>query len=421
MADAGLDAIVAASPANVRYVTGYGCWIEELLEEWMIRPGATASAAQESFAVLRPGAEPTLLVAAGVAPEALGGWAPDVRVFGALPYDGEVDRRDLPAEFLPVLDAHRRRTGDDAPSGLAALLRDLGLGDAVVGADRDGMAPRTLAAVADALPQTTFRNCSNLLRLIRMVKSDAELEVLERAALLNERAATEVLRDARPGDSIDALQREFAGIVGAAGGEFDHFATGPWGLGGTTSSRYTLRTGDAMCVDYGCRVQGYFADAGVTLALGGLGADLARRYEALRAAILEIGVAAVVPGAPASSVHEAMSSHLAKEGISGCFPHGHGLGLEIRDYPILVPDTGLRIADDTIDIAADLPLEPGMVVNLEVTQFVPGVASLEVEISVVVTETGGRPFVPQGRETPVEPEPELAVSDAGASERRFDG
>jgi len=61
-----------------------------------------------------------------------------------------------------------------------------------------------------------------------------------------------------------------------------------------------------------------------------------------------------------------MTDFLARHGITACFPHGHGLGLELRDYPIIVPDTGLRISDDCVDLPADLPLEPGMVINLEV-------------------------------------------------------
>jgi Xaa-Pro aminopeptidase len=98
-----------------------------------------------------------------------------------------------------------------------------------------------------------------------------------------------------------------------------------------------------------------------------------------------------------------MVDFLAGRGITACFPHGHGLGLELRDYPILVPDSGLSIADDCVAVPADLPLEPGMVVNLEVSIFLPGAGSLEVEITTLVTETGARPFVPQDRSTPVRP------------------
>jgi Xaa-Pro aminopeptidase len=107
------------------------------------------------------------------------------------------------------------------------------------------------------------------------------------------------------------------------------------------------------------------------------------------------------PGVRASAVHHAMADHLAARGITAVFPHGHGLGLELRDYPILVPATGLRIADECVDVDSDLELEPGMVVNLEASVFIAGVASVEVEITTVVTDGGARPFVPQDRSQPV--------------------
>ena len=98
-----------------------------------------------------------------------------------------------------------------------------------------------------------------------------------------------------------------------------------------------------------------------------------------------------------------MKDFLAGHGITACFPHGHGLGIELRDYPILVPDTGLRISDDCIDLPADLPLEPGMVINLEVVILLPGAASLEVEITTLVTPSGARPFIVQDRAAPMSP------------------
>jgi hypothetical protein len=41
------------------------------------------------------------------------------------------------------------------------------------------------------------------------------------------------------------------------------------------------------------------------------------------------------------------------------------------------------------------------VINLEGTIWVPGVASVEVEITSLVTENGARPFVEQDRTQPV--------------------
>ena len=89
--------------------------------------------------------------------------------------------------------------------------------------------------------------------------------------------------------------------------------------------------------------------------------------------------------------------------MAASFPHGHGIGLEVRDYPILVPDKGGRIADECVDEAADLPLEAGMVLNLEAMIFAPGRASLHMEQSFVVEADGNRPLVEQDRAQPVVP------------------
>ena len=74
-----------------------------------------------------------------------------------------------------------------------------------------------------------------------------------------------------------------------------------------------------------------------------------------------------------------------------------------RSYPVLVPDTGLPIADDCVDEPADLPIEEGMVLNLEAMIFMPGVGSLHIEKSFVVEGTQTRSLVPQDRRQPLVP------------------
>jgi Xaa-Pro aminopeptidase len=98
-----------------------------------------------------------------------------------------------------------------------------------------------------------------------------------------------------------------------------------------------------------------------------------------------------------------MLQTLNDNGITITFPHGHGLGLEVRDYPILVADNGLRIKDGCVDVASDLPLEADMVLNLEAMVSLADIASLHIEKSFVVTPDGSRPLVPQDRSQPVQP------------------
>jgi Xaa-Pro aminopeptidase len=113
----------------------------------------------------------------------------------------------------------------------------------------------------------------------------------------------------------------------------------------------------------------------------------------LTALLRDLGLADAVVGVDRDGMAPRTVANLAQagRGLTGTFPTGHGIGLEVRGYPIVVPDTGLRIADDTVGVPADVLLEEGMVVNLEVTQFIPGVGSLEVEVTTLVTGSGARP------------------------------
>jgi Xaa-Pro aminopeptidase len=118
---------------------------------------------------------------------------------------------------------------------------------------------------------------------------------------------------------------------------------------------------------------------------------------------MDAGGEAMRPGVKASAVASAMVQALHDRGITASFPHGHGVGLEVRDYPILVADNGLRIRDDCVDVASDLPLEADMVLNLEAMVSLADIASLHIEKSFVVTPDGSRPLVPQDRSQPVQP------------------
>jgi Xaa-Pro aminopeptidase len=152
-------------------------------------------------------------------------------------------------------------------------------------------------------------------------------------------------------------------------------------------------------VDFGCICQHYFSDSGRTLAVGDLCQPLSDRYTALRACI-DRGAEVMRPGLQASSVRDAMWNRLTESGVEASYPHGHGLGLEPRDYPIIVAPNRLRIKDDCLDVSSDLPLEAGMVINLEAAIFAPPCASLNIEKTFLITEGASEPLIAQDREHP---------------------
>ena len=402
MRRAGIDAIVATSPVNVTYFTGYYNWLAGQFKDFMVRPGGNGDLLP-AFGLYPAAGAPALVVDAALAVNAMDIEGLELRPVGGAMLDragGTVDLAGRQREVYELLDA--APLAQTAVQALVALLQARGLARGRVGLEMEGMAADVLAEVRDALPEVEFAECANLIRLVRMVKTEEEIARMARAAALGEDAAARALATARPGRSLRELGQIFRSEVAAQGADLDHFAYGIKGMGLATETDYVPDAGDLMYIDYGCVYRNYCSDSGLTLALGPLSEVWAHRYEAL-CACLAAGRRAMVPGAHSSAVPAAMWAALEECGIAVSFPHGHGVGLEVRDYPILVADTGLRIRDDCVDEPADLPLEENMVLNMEAMVFALGEASVHIEQSFVVGAAGAEPLVEQDRSSPFIP------------------
>jgi Xaa-Pro aminopeptidase len=235
--------------------------------------------------------------------------------------------------------------------------------------------------------------------MIRMVKSPEEIKRLIRVAEINERAAFEVFSLAKPGTSTVDLAQKYRISAASSGADFDHLSFGARGVSIFTEPEYRLVSNDVMYTDFGCTYGHYFSDSAVTLAVEGISSILLKRYEALRDCI-DSGSSMMRRGVKGSEIQGVMAEKLRDDGITAAFPHGHGIGMELRDYPIIVPHNGLQIRDECVDLTSDLPMEEGMINNLEVCIFLPMVGSVGMEGSFLVTGDGVRPLIPQDRRAP---------------------
>jgi Xaa-Pro aminopeptidase len=130
--------------------------------------------------------------------------------------------------------------------------------------------------------------------------------------------------------------------------------------------------------DLGCVVDGYRSDISRTAVLGAPDAKLARYYAAILAGE-RAAIAAMKPGVLASHVFDVAVRVTREAGLGHYERHhvGHGIGLEPYDPP-------------TINAAANVALEPGMVFCVETPYPPPPSPPLQVEDTVVITETGAR-------------------------------
>ncbi len=402
MRDRGLDALIATSPVNITYFTDYFIWIDGLMKEYMVRPGGSADIAQ-GYALFPLEEEPALAVTSSMlAVNGVDLRVRDLRISGDSGLDWSLapgplsDRMDR--MYALVKDAPGYGTTTEA---LVGALADRGLSEGTLGVEADGMTAARYAQLCEALPDARLLDCSNLIRLLRMVKTGDEIDRLARAAEISETAAMTAMEQASPGDNVQDVIRRFRAELGDRGADLDHFAFGVHGLGIATEPDFILGESDVEYVDWGCRYRSCYSDTGTTFAMRPLSDDMQVRFDALRTS-MDAGLDAIRPGVRASAVQKAMQDVVDEAGLS-MYPHGHGVGMEVRDYPVLAPDNGLRIADDCVDIPSDLPIEEDMVLNVEAPLCLAGVGSLHLEQSVVVTESGYRPLAEQQRDRPVFP------------------
>jgi len=399
----GLDALVATSPVNVTYFSDYFCWLDPLVKAFMLNPGGSTERALQSYAVFPSEGSPALVVTPIFAANAADLWVKDIHPFGNSGLDDT-------ALITPQLESARhifeslqsRTESRTAVEALLSILRERGLTTARIGIELEGLSAASQEEILRALPRAEILNCSNLIRLVRMVKSSEELSRLTRAAEINETAAMNSLNLASSGSPVAEIVQNFRRRVAEAGADFDHFAFGIRGLGIAMEPAYVLSEDDVLYVDFGCLFQHYFSDGGTTLALREPSKEVSKRLSLLRGC-LEAGAQNLRPRVRASAVRGEMWRFLTDHGITTSSPHGHGLGLEVRDYPILVENNGLRIQDDCVNESSDLVLECNMVINLESAIFNPGTGSLHIERSFVITEFGTRELVHQDRKGPVMP------------------
>jgi len=126
---------------------------------------------------------------------------------------------------------------------------------------------------------------------------------------------------------------------------------------GIPAARRRLREGDIIGLDLGAIVEGYYADAAVTLPVGEVPDEVRRLLDVTRES-LELGIAECRPGRRIGDVSVAVQRHVeaAGFGIVRAFV-GHGIGRALHEDP-QVPNFGEPGRGPLLRAGMVLALEP---------------------------------------------------------------
>ena len=126
---------------------------------------------------------------------------------------------------------------------------------------------------------------------------------------------------------------------------------------GIPAARRRLREGDIIGLDLGAIVEGYYADAAVTMPVGEV-TDEARRLLDVTRESLDLGIAQCWPGRRLGDVSAAVQQHVeaAGFGVVRAFV-GHGIGRALHEDP-QVPNFGEAGRGPLLRVGMVLALEP---------------------------------------------------------------
>jgi D-alanyl-D-alanine dipeptidase len=239
---------------------------------------------------------------------------------------------------------------------------------------------------------------TDVLRQLRMVKDDNEVDALRKAGGAIDRVHAGVPELLAPGRTEAEVAADISEAIVAEGHSevaFIIVGSGPHGADPHHEcSDRELRAGDVIVVDIGGAWEpGYHSDSTRTYSLGEPSKQVAQQYSVLECA-QRASVGAVRPGATAQQIDAAARDVLAEAGLAEHFVHrtGHGIGLSVHEEPYIVAGN-------------DLSLAAGMAFSVEPGIYFPGQWGARIEDIVVVTDDGAEPLNNRPHELIVVPVP----------------
>ena len=316
MAEAGIEVLVAADPANMNYLTGYDGW-----SFYVPQVVVVAADAEEPVWIGRGMDANGARLTTFLAPENIIGYPDD-------------------CVQHPVKHPMQE---------VAKALRDRGWDRRTVGVESDAYyyTARCDAELRKSLPAATIRDANLLVNWVRVVKSEAEIAFMKEAGTIVEKVMATAIEAIRPGvrecDAVAEVYRtQIAGTEGFGG---DYPAIVPMMPTGEKTSAPHLtwtdepyRAGEAVNLELaGCRHR-YHSPLARTAFFGKTPPEKLDRLAQHTVEGLNLTLDAIRPGMPCEAVERVWREHIARAGLEKESRIGYSLGL---NYP---PDWGEHTA-----------------------------------------------------------------------------
>ena len=341
MSRENMDAMIAISPENFAYVTGFVVPSQPILR-W--RHAAVITTRDGDTAILSVDMEETT-VRSNVSDTEVWVWQ----------------------EFE-----------DNAMSVLAEAIRKLGLATGRIGIEKDYIPVRDMERLHAELPKVDWRAGEGLFNHLRITKTAREIDLLRRLSRITDEAIRSALSSVKVGSSEMDLAGALTSMIYRLGAEHFKFLIVASGkrsqYPNVGPTQRALHRGDLIRLEIFGVLKGYHAGVCRTAVVQEVSPEAQRIWDNL-VACRDIVFDAIHDGASAAGVYRRYLKKFGELGFSPISFVGHGIGLFLHEEPYLGK-------------YGDARLEAGMVLGVEPLVYAPGKFGLQNKDMVAVTEHG---------------------------------
>lgn len=219
------------------------------------------------------------------------------------------------------------------------------------------------------------------IRQMRIVKKEAELANLQKAADISITAFKRLLPLIKPGVSelwLAAHLELFMKEAGSPKAAFDTIvASGKNGaMPHAQPTTKKIKKGELVTIDFGASYNSYMSDITRTVAVGKVSPKLKEIYEVVRMS-QELGCSVIKAGVSGMAVDNLCREYISESGYGKYFLHstGHGLGMSVHELPVITSSN-------------KQPLPVNSVVTCEPGIYIEGLGGVRIEDALIVKKNG---------------------------------
>jgi len=370
MKDKDIDILVATTPENVTYTTGFRSITHQMLKGTLI------------FSVISEdkNAEPLIILPIGEADrlfdmDKLSG---ELITFGNFNFVAGEQLTPKDRKYLEQIKVNK--WNENALTMLVNAIKERYGKNLKIGVDERGLTFSEYNFIKKELQNSEVFEAFNTFKEIRKIKTEEEIKKIQRSVKITEEALQKAIESIKESVTEVELQKVFEKelIENSAVPAFTLIGFGTNGAyPNAKPSKKKLKRGELVRFDLGCTYESYYSDIARTAIVGRPSEKQKKYYDAILKGQQKI-LDNIKEGAIASELFDIGVKTVSKT-IKEYRRHhvGHGIGIEVYDYPILAPWN-------------NMVLKENMTMCVETPFYELGFGGWQIEDEIVVTKRGFR-------------------------------